>query len=237
VLWAWILPPAVRRRAARTVGHFFNHLNSTRSLMQCVLVTGGAGFIGSAVVRRLVLGGESRVVNVDRLTYAGNLDSLREVEDHPAYSFHQVDIRDGEALREIFASTRPSAVMHLAAESHVDRSIDGPREFIETNVLGTFTLLEEARRYWMGLEGAEREAFRILHISTDEVFGSLGEDGLFSEQTPYAPNEMKGIILRATRRSERHPACGRPCGGTPMTRIPWRPSSKQLLPGPGTTSR
>jgi dTDP-glucose 4,6-dehydratase len=156
--------------------------------MQCVLVTGGAGFIGSAVVRRLVRGGESRVVNVDRLTYAGNLDSLRDVEDHPAYSFHRVDIRDGEALREIFASARPSAVMHLAAESHVDRSIDGPREFIETNVLGTFTLLEEARRYWMGLEGAEKEAFRFLHISTDEVFGSLGEEGLFSEETPYAPN-------------------------------------------------
>jgi dTDP-glucose 4,6-dehydratase len=152
-----------------------------------ILVTGGAGFIGSAVVRHLVRRG-TRVVNVDKLTYAGNLDSLAEVASSPLYAFERVDVGDAEALRGVFARHRPTAVMHLAAESHVDRSIDGPRAFVDTNVLGTFTLLQEARRHWTSLRGDEAGAFRLLHVSTDEVFGSLGETGHFTEETPYRPS-------------------------------------------------
>ena len=153
-----------------------------------VLVTGGAGFIGSAVVRQLVGSGRASVVNVDKLTYAGNLDSVAEVAGSPDYAFEQVDIVDADAVRHVFEEHRPTAVMHLAAESHVDRSIDGPGEFISTNVVGTFVMLQESRRYWRGLDGAAADAFRFLHVSTDEVFGSLGQSGFFTEETPYDPS-------------------------------------------------
>lgn len=153
-----------------------------------IVVTGGAGFIGSAVVRRLIDGGRDRVINVDALTYAGNLDSLRDVADSSRYAFERVDIRDRPEVRRVFETYEPDAVLHLAAESHVDRSIDGPGDFIETNVMGTFVLLEEARRHWRRLDGAKRDAFRFVHVSTDEVFGSLGPDGAFHENTPYDPS-------------------------------------------------
>jgi dTDP-glucose 4,6-dehydratase len=147
-----------------------------------ILVTGGAGFIGSAVVRRAIAEGYA-VVNLDALTYAANLDNVASVAEHPAYAFELADIRDRGALDRIFAAHRPDAVMHLAAESHVDRSIDGPAAFIDTNITGTYTLLEAARAYWDG-----RRDFRFHHISTDEVYGSLGPEGAFTEDTPYAPN-------------------------------------------------
>jgi dTDP-glucose 4,6-dehydratase len=150
-----------------------------------ILVTGGAGFIGSAVVRAAIADGHA-VVNVDALTYAACLESLASVGGHNNYLFEHADIRDGERMAAIFASHRPDAVMHLAAESHVDRSIDGPGAFIDTNVRGTFTLLEAARQYWVS-EGRPG-AFRFHHISTDEVYGSLGDEGRFTEETPYAPN-------------------------------------------------
>ncbi|CAD5109716.1 dTDP-glucose 4,6-dehydratase [Zestomonas carbonaria] len=154
-----------------------------------ILVTGGAGFIGSAVVRHLILDSSHEVANLDKLTYAGNLESLVDVADSPRYRFYQVDICDGPALDKVFTEFQPTAVMHLAAESHVDRSIDGPADFIETNIVGTYTLLEAARRYWVGLPDAEKETFRFHHISTDEVYGDLeGTDDLFTETTPYAPS-------------------------------------------------
>ncbi|RRW46132.1 dTDP-glucose 4,6-dehydratase [Pseudomonas luteola] len=154
-----------------------------------VLVTGGAGFIGSAVVRFLINETDCHVANIDKLTYAGNVESLSEVSTSDRYEFHQVDICDKTALEKVFTSFKPDAVMHLAAESHVDRSIEGPAEFIRTNVLGTGTLLEVARAYWSGLEGGAKQAFRFHHISTDEVFGDLhGTDDLFTETTPYAPS-------------------------------------------------
>ena len=153
-----------------------------------ILVTGGAGFIGSAVVRTLVAERPGAVVNVDKLTYAGNLESLLAVAADPRHRFERVDICDAAELRRVFAEYRPAAVMHLAAESHVDRSIDGPDAFIETNVVGTFRLLEESRRHWETLAGAARDAFRFLHVSTDEVFGSLGTEGCFTELTRYAPS-------------------------------------------------
>lgn len=148
-----------------------------------ILVTGGAGFIGSAVVRLAIQRGHS-VVNVDALTYSANLANVADAAQHPNYSFVQADIRDRAALDEIFATHRPDAVMHLAAESHVDRSIDGPAAFIETNLIGTFNMLEAARVY---SQDSGKENFRFHHISTDEVFGSLGEDGQFTETTPYDP--------------------------------------------------
>ncbi|MEM8570058.1 MAG: dTDP-glucose 4,6-dehydratase [Pseudomonadota bacterium] len=147
-----------------------------------LLVTGGAGFIGSAVVRRAIADGHE-VVNLDALTYAANLPNVQSVAGHPGYAFEEADIRDRVALDRIFAKHTPDAVMHLAAESHVDRSIDGPAEFIDTNINGTYTLLEAARAYWGG-----NRSFRFHHISTDEVFGTLGETGHFTEETPYAPN-------------------------------------------------
>ncbi|MBN8441174.1 MAG: dTDP-glucose 4,6-dehydratase [Thauera sp.] len=154
-----------------------------------ILVTGGAGFIGSAVVRHLINDTTHDVANVDKLTYAGNLESLAAVAGSPRYRFHQIDICDGPALAKVFAAFRPTAVMHLAAESHVDRSIDGPAAFIETNVVGTYTLLEAARAYWNTLPQSEKDAFRFHHISTDEVYGDLeGTDDLFTETTPYAPS-------------------------------------------------
>lgn len=149
-----------------------------------ILITGGAGFIGSALVRLAVSRGH-HVVNVDALTYAACLDNVAEVASSPLYAFEHVDIRDREALDRVFATHHPDAVMHLAAESHVDRSIDGPRDFIETNVVGTLNMLEAARAYW--IECGRPETFRFHHISTDEVFGSLGKEGKFTEETPYDP--------------------------------------------------
>ncbi|ATE62679.1 dTDP-glucose 4,6-dehydratase [Thauera sinica] len=154
-----------------------------------ILVTGGAGFIGSAVVRHLIRDTPHEVANVDKLTYAGNLESLAGVADSPRYRFHEIDICDGPALAAVFAGFRPDAVMHLAAESHVDRSIDGPAAFIETNLVGTYTLLEAARSHWQALPQADRDAFRFHHVSTDEVYGDLaGTHDLFTETTPYAPS-------------------------------------------------
>ncbi|MGH2531135.1 MAG: dTDP-glucose 4,6-dehydratase [Thermomicrobiales bacterium] len=152
-----------------------------------VLVTGGAGFIGSAVVRQVIQESEAAVVNVDKLTYAGSLDAVAAVADDPRYAFAQVDIRDAGAVARLFADHRPTAVLHLAAESHVDRSIDGPAEFVQTNIFGTYTLLEAARAYWQSAPAAIRDRFRFVHVSTDEVFGSLGESGHFDETTPYRP--------------------------------------------------
>lgn len=158
-------------------------------MLSRILVTGGAGFIGSAVVRHLIENTAGEVANLDKLTYAGNQESLASVAGSPRYRFYQVDICDAPALEKVFAEFRPTAVMHLAAESHVDRSIDGPAAFIETNIVGTYTLLEAARRYWGGLPEEARAAFRFHHISTDEVYGDLeGTDDLFTETTPYAPS-------------------------------------------------
>lgn len=176
--------------------------------MATLIVTGGAGFIGSALVRKLVRETQHVVVNVDKLTYAGNLESLAEVDSSPRYHFERADIADAARMRAIFSRYEPDAVLHLAAESHVDRSIDAPADFIETNVKGTFVLLQEARRYWRarqassgargssGAAGAKRgrgsasasDSFRFVHVSTDEVFGSLGDTGAFDESTPYSPN-------------------------------------------------
>lgn len=153
-----------------------------------VIVTGGAGFIGSALVRHLVLDRGYDVLNIDALTYAGNLASLKLVEDQPRYRFLHADIRDPAAMMQAIADFRPDRIMHLAAESHVDRSITGAADFVQTNVIGTFTVLEAARTYWGGLDPAARDAFRFLHVSTDEVYGSLGDEGLFTETTPYDPS-------------------------------------------------
>jgi dTDP-glucose 4,6-dehydratase len=154
-----------------------------------LIVTGGAGFIGSAVIRHLLSVETVEVVNVDKLTYAGNPDSLTAVADHPRYRFEQVDICDQTALREVFALHRPDAVMHLAAESHVDRSIDGPADFIATNIVGTYNLLEASRSYKAGLSGPKAEQFRFHHISTDEVYGDLDPDEpAFTEFTSYSPS-------------------------------------------------
>ena len=154
-----------------------------------ILVTGGAGFIGSAVVRHLLQNTPHQVVNLDKLTYAGNLQSLPGASENPAYRFEQVDICDAEGVARVLAEHRPDAVMHLAAESHVDRSIDGPAAFIQTNIVGTYTLLEACRQYWLGLCEEARSRFRFHHISTDEVYGDLeGTTELFTEQTPYSPS-------------------------------------------------
>ncbi|MFZ1992334.1 MAG: dTDP-glucose 4,6-dehydratase [Alphaproteobacteria bacterium] len=153
-----------------------------------LIVTGGAGFIGSAVIRHLLRSTAAEVVNVDKLTYAASLESLGEALPNARYHFEHADISDGQAMRSLFGRHRPDAVMHLAAESHVDRSIDGPAAFIETNIVGTYTLLEAAREHWEGLPADEQAAFRFHHVSTDEVFGSLGATGHFTESTPYAPN-------------------------------------------------
>jgi len=153
-----------------------------------ILVTGGAGFIGSALVRLLIESTTHDVVNIDKLTYAANLDNLSTVEHSPRYLFLQADICDEALMRELFSEQQPDGIIHLAAESHVDRSIDGPRAFLETNFMGTYSLLQAARILWNGLPDDRKAAFRFLHVSTDEVFGSLGSDGYFTERTPYAPN-------------------------------------------------
>ncbi|TWC41536.1 dTDP-glucose 4,6-dehydratase [Pseudomonas sp. SJZ079] len=154
-----------------------------------ILVTGGAGFIGSALIRHLLNDTKHQVLNLDKLTYAGNLESLASVADNPRYQFLQADIVDQAAVGAALAQFQPDAIMHLAAESHVDRSIDGPAAFIQTNIVGTYSLLEASRAYWSGLPEARKQAFRFHHISTDEVYGDLhGVDDLFSESTPYAPS-------------------------------------------------
>lgn len=174
-----------------------------------ILVTGGAGFIGSAVIRHIIENTQDSVINLDKLTYAGNLESLKDVSNSPRYAFEQVDICNGEELKRVFAQHQPDAVMHLAAESHVDRSIDGPAEFMQTNIIGTYNLLEAARAYWNELDTEGKQTFRFHHISTDEVYGDLphpsdfdndnvgrgsarqeGQQNLplFTEQTPYAPS-------------------------------------------------
>jgi dTDP-glucose 4,6-dehydratase len=157
--------------------------------MATFMVTGGAGFIGSALVRQLLAEEpEARVVTVDKLTYAGNLESLGDALSDPRHTFAQVDICDGAAIRGLLNTHSPDVVFHLAAESHVDRSIDGPADFIRTNVTGTFTMLQESLDYWRRLDEQARARFRMVHVSTDEVFGSLGDDGLFTEETPYDPS-------------------------------------------------
>jgi len=154
-----------------------------------ILVTGGAGFIGSALVRHIIQQTNDSVLNLDKLTYAGNLQSLEEVSTDPRYSFVQLDIADGAGVLQVLQSYQPDLVMHLAAESHVDRSIDGPADFIHTNIVGTYSLLEACRKYWLSLDAHRQAAFRFHHISTDEVYGDLhGTDDLFTEQTPYAPS-------------------------------------------------
>ncbi len=174
-----------------------------------ILVTGGAGFIGSAVVRHIINNTTDHVVNLDKLTYAGNLESLTSIADNARYTFEQVDICDRSTLDRVFAQHQPDAVMHLAAESHVDRSIDGPAAFIETNIVGTYQLLEASRNYWKDLPDARKAAFRFHHISTDEVYGDLeGPEDLFTETTPYAPSSPYSAskassdhLVRAWRRT------------------------------------
>lgn len=154
-----------------------------------ILVTGGAGFIGSAVIRHIIQNTNNQVLNIDKLTYAGNLESLKEVDQNERYHFDQIDICDAEALTNAFEHFKPDLIMHLAAESHVDRSIDGPAEFITTNIVGTYTLLEVSRKYWLSLNEEKKQAFRFHHISTDEVYGDLeGTTDLFTETTSYAPS-------------------------------------------------
>ena len=154
-----------------------------------ILVTGGAGFIGSAVIRHIIHNTDDEVLNIDKLTYAGNLESLKDIDQSARYTFQQLDICDKEALEKAFNSFQPNLVMHLAAESHVDRSIDGPSEFINTNIVGTYHLLEVARQYWQTLDDLDKQKFKFHHISTDEVYGDLeGTTDLFTENTPYAPS-------------------------------------------------
>ncbi len=158
-------------------------------MVKKLLVTGGAGFIGSAVIRHIINNTGHSVINVDKLTYAGNLESLESIENNDRYSFEQVDICDATEIKRLFNTHQPDIVMHLAAESHVDRSIDGPGEFIQTNIVGTYVLLEEARSYWSTLADSKKNAFRFHHVSTDEVYGDLeGTDDLFTEDTAYAPS-------------------------------------------------
>ncbi len=156
--------------------------------MITLFVTGGAGFIGSALVRQLIQETDWRVVNVDKLTYAGNLESLADLIDHPRHFFRRIDVCDRAAIDALFAEFSPAGIIHLAAESHVDRSIHGPGDFITTNIHGTYTLLEAARAHWSRLPAGDKATFRFHHVSTDEVFGSLGDSGLFLETSPYQPN-------------------------------------------------
>lgn len=153
-----------------------------------IVVTGGAGFIGSAVIRQYIAQTEHEIVNVDALTYAGNLESLVDVEHSDRYYFEQIDIRDMNAVQSVFSRYQPDAVMHLAAESHVDRSIDGPADFIMTNIVGTYNLLDVCKRYYDSLAGKKKQCFRLHHVSTDEVYGDLGAEGFFTEETAYDPS-------------------------------------------------
>lgn len=179
-----------------------------------ILITGGAGFIGSAVIRYLIRETNDEIVNLDALTYAGNLDSLVDVTDSPRYRFEHADICDAPAVGRIIQEYQPDSVLHLAAESHVDRSIDGPSAFIQTNVVGTSVLLEESRRYWQSIDNESKERFRFHHVSTDEVYGELDEmDPQFTETTPYAPNSPYAAskassdhLVRAWRRTYDFPA-------------------------------
>ena len=158
-------------------------------MIKKLLITGGAGFIGSSVIRHIINNTEHSVINIDKLTYAGNLESLTSVENDTRYAFEQVDICDANEIKRIFNQYQPDIVMHLAAESHVDRSIDEPGEFIQTNIVGTYVLLEGARDYWSNLDSGKKDNFRFHHVSTDEVYGDLeGKDDLFTEETPYAPS-------------------------------------------------
>jgi dTDP-glucose 4,6-dehydratase len=156
--------------------------------MKTLFITGGAGFIGSSLIRLLINESDYNVVNIDSLTYAGNLESLDSIAANPRYTFSRTSIGERAGLDTLFAAHKPIGVIHLAAESHVDRSIHGPGDFINTNITGTYTLLEATRAYWMSLDDAARQAFRFHHVSTDEVFGTLGDSGLFSEDTAYQPN-------------------------------------------------
>ena len=166
-----------------------------------ILITGGAGFIGSALIRHIIKNTQHTVVNVDKLTYSGNLQSLESIEASKNYIFEQVDICDENELLRVYRKNQPDIVMHLAAESHVDRSIDSPGDFIQTNIVGTFTLLEQARTYWSGLDNDKKDSFRFHHVSTDEVYGDLEDtDGLFTEETSYAPSSP----YSATKASSDH---------------------------------
>ena len=166
-----------------------------------ILITGGAGFIGSALIRHIIKNTQHTVVNVDKLTYSGNLQSLESIEASKNYIFEQVDICDENELLRVYRKNQPDIVMHLAAESHVDRSIDGPGDFIQTNIVGTFTLLEQARTYWSGLDNDKKDSFRFHHVSTDEVYGDLADtDVLFTEETSYAPSSP----YSATKASSDH---------------------------------
>jgi dTDP-glucose 4,6-dehydratase len=157
--------------------------------MTTMLVTGGAGFIGSAVIRHLIKDTSFNVINIDKLTYAGNLESLKEIDSNPRYHFEKVDICDATEIKRVLKQYQPNIIMHLAAESHVDRSIDGPGEFMQTNIIGTYNMLEQTRAYWSQLEESKKASFRFHHISTDEVYGDLeGTDDLFTETTSYAPS-------------------------------------------------
>ena len=179
-----------------------------------ILVTGGAGFIGSAVVRHIIENTSDNVLVVDSLTYAGNLESLKNVSENPRFQFSQTNICDGQSLDTVLSKFQPDTIMHLAAESHVDRSIDGPAAFIETNILGTYVLLEAARRYWMAMDASKKSAFRFHHISTDEVYGDLhGTEDLFTETTPYAPSSPYSAskassdhLVRAWNRTYKFPS-------------------------------
>lgn len=159
-----------------------------------IVVTGGAGFIGSAVIRQYINDTDHEVINLDALTYAGNLESLKNVDSSPRYHFEQADIRDIAAIQAVFDKYQPDAIMHLAAESHVDRSIDGPADFILTNIVGTYNLLDVAKRYWSSLQGEKKAAFRFHHVSTDEVYGDLEATGFFTEETPTTPVRRTPLV-------------------------------------------
>ncbi len=173
-----------------------------------IIVTGGAGFIGSAVIRQYIDDTDHEIINLDALTYAGNLESLSSVADNPRYHFEHADIRDIQQIQTIFEKYQPDAIMHLAAESHVDRSIDGPADFIQTNIVGTYNLLDVAKKYWDRLASEKKSAFRFHHVSTDEVYGDLDDTGFFTEETPYQPSSPYSAskassdhLVRAWRRT------------------------------------